>query len=59
LRHGKGHGALRRERERAPKGTKELGAKIEIKNMNSFSGVRRALEYEIPRQIEVVKAAAS
>jgi aspartyl-tRNA(Asn)/glutamyl-tRNA(Gln) amidotransferase subunit B len=38
-----------------PAGTKELGAKIEIKNMNSFSGVRRALEYEIPRQIEVLK----
>jgi aspartyl-tRNA(Asn)/glutamyl-tRNA(Gln) amidotransferase subunit B len=38
-----------------PKGTKELGAKIEIKNMNSFSGVRRALEYEIQRQIEVLK----
>jgi len=38
-----------------PVGTKELGAKIEIKNMNSFSGVRRALEYEIPRQIAVVK----
>ena len=38
-----------------PVGTKELGAKIEIKNMNSFSGVRRALEYEIPRQIEVVQ----
>jgi aspartyl-tRNA(Asn)/glutamyl-tRNA(Gln) amidotransferase subunit B len=37
-----------------PKGAKELGAKIEIKNMNSFSGVRKALEYEIPRQIEVV-----
>ncbi len=37
-----------------PKGSQELGAKIEIKNMNSFSGVRRALEYEIPRQIEVV-----
>ncbi|HUA68140.1 MAG TPA: Asp-tRNA(Asn)/Glu-tRNA(Gln) amidotransferase subunit GatB [Candidatus Saccharimonadales bacterium] len=37
------------------KGTKELGAKIEIKNMNSFSGVHRALEYEIPRQIEVLK----
>ena len=36
------------------KGEKTLGAKIEIKNMNSFSGVRRALEYEIPRQIEVV-----
>ncbi len=38
-----------------PVGTKELGAKIEIKNMNSFSGVRRAAEYEIARQIAVVK----
>src|SRR5579883_219468 len=37
-----------------PKGQRELGAKIEIKNMNSFSGVRKALEYEIPRQIEVL-----
>ncbi len=37
-----------------PRGETKLGAKIEIKNMNSFSGVRRALEYEIPRQIEVV-----
>jgi aspartyl-tRNA(Asn)/glutamyl-tRNA(Gln) amidotransferase subunit B len=39
-----------------PKGQKELGKKIEIKNMNSFSGVRRALEYEIPRQIGVLKS---
>lgn len=38
-----------------PKGQLELGAKIEIKNMNTFSGVRRALDYEIPRQIEVLK----
>src|SRR6266704_891736 len=38
-----------------PVGQTELGAKIEIKNMNSFSGVRKALEYEIPRQIEIVK----
>jgi len=37
-----------------PKGSSELGAKIEIKNMNSFSGVRRAAEYEIARQISVV-----
>ena len=37
-----------------PKGQAELGAKIEIKNMNSFSGVRKALDYEIPRQIEVL-----
>jgi len=33
----------------------ELGAKIEIKNMNSFSGVRRALQHEIPRQIDVIQ----
>jgi aspartyl-tRNA(Asn)/glutamyl-tRNA(Gln) amidotransferase subunit B len=39
-----------------PVGSQELGAKIEIKNMNSFSGVRRAAEYEIARQIEVVKS---
>lgn len=38
-----------------PKGQTVLGAKIEIKNMNSFSGVRRALEHEIPRQIGVLK----
>ena len=39
-----------------PVGTQALGAKIEIKNMNSFSGVRRALEYEIPRQIGIVQS---
>jgi aspartyl-tRNA(Asn)/glutamyl-tRNA(Gln) amidotransferase subunit B len=39
-----------------PRGSDRLGAKIEIKNMNSFSGVRRALEYEIARQIAVLKA---
>ncbi len=38
-----------------PTGERELGAKIEIKNMNSFSGVRKALEYEIPRQSDVLK----
>ena len=37
-----------------PRGATELGKKIEIKNMNSFSGARRALEYEIPRQIGVL-----
>ncbi len=37
-----------------PRGTTTLGAKIEIKNMNTFSGVRRALDYEIPRQIAAV-----
>lgn len=33
-----------------PEGERELGAKIEIKNMNSISGVRRALAYEVRRQ---------
>jgi aspartyl-tRNA(Asn)/glutamyl-tRNA(Gln) amidotransferase subunit B len=38
-----------------PRGETALGAKIEIKNMNSFSGVRRALGFEIARQIEVLR----
>lgn len=38
-----------------PKGSTGLGAKIEIKNMNTFSGVSRALQYEIPRQIAAVQ----
>jgi aspartyl-tRNA(Asn)/glutamyl-tRNA(Gln) amidotransferase subunit B len=33
-----------------PEGQKEFGTKIEIKNMNSISAVRRALAYEIERQ---------
>ncbi|HSH37823.1 MAG TPA: Asp-tRNA(Asn)/Glu-tRNA(Gln) amidotransferase subunit GatB [Chthoniobacterales bacterium] len=33
-----------------PAKQQELGAKIEIKNMNSISGVRRALAFEIERQ---------
>ncbi len=35
-----------------PKGQKELGAKIEMKNINSMSAARRALIYEIRRQAE-------
>lgn len=42
-----------------PKGEKRLGAKIEIKNMNSFSGVRRALDYEIPRQMAALRRGES
>ena len=33
----------------------ELGVKIEIKNINSISGVRRALAYEIQRQTGVLE----
>ncbi len=32
-----------------------LGTKVEIKNLNSFRSVRRALEFEINRQIETLK----
>ena len=33
-----------------PKGQKTLGVKTELKNMNSFRNVQRALDYEIRRQ---------
>jgi aspartyl-tRNA(Asn)/glutamyl-tRNA(Gln) amidotransferase subunit B len=33
----------------------ELGAKIEIKNLNSISGVRRALAYEVRRQTQALE----
>ena len=36
-----------------PKGTEELGTRTEIKNLNSFKNVEKALEYEINRQIDV------
>jgi len=37
-----------------PAGTKEYLGKVEVKNMNSFRGVYRALEYEEKRQREVL-----
>ncbi len=38
-----------------PVGQKELGTKTEIKNINSFRGVERAIEYEARRQVEVLE----
>ena len=38
-----------------PEGHKDFGVKIEIKNMNSISAVRRAIAYEIQRQTEAVE----
>lgn len=38
-----------------PRGATALGTKTELKNMNSFRGVQRGLEYEIARQIDVVE----
>ncbi len=39
-----------------PAGSSELGTKTEIKNMNSFRSVERAIESEIVRQIEVIES---
>ncbi|ATW23455.1 Asp-tRNA(Asn)/Glu-tRNA(Gln) amidotransferase subunit GatB [Candidatus Formimonas warabiya] len=38
-----------------PKGSTALGTRTEIKNLNSFRALQRALEYEIQRQIDVVE----
>ncbi|MBL1175438.1 Asp-tRNA(Asn)/Glu-tRNA(Gln) amidotransferase subunit GatB [Pantanalinema sp. GBBB05] len=38
-----------------PVGQKEFGTKVEIKNMNSFNAIQRAIEYEIERQIEAIE----
>jgi aspartyl-tRNA(Asn)/glutamyl-tRNA(Gln) amidotransferase subunit B len=39
-----------------PVGQKEFGTKVEIKNMNSFNAIQRAIEYEISRQIAANEA---
>lgn len=39
-----------------PKGQKEFGTKVEIKNMNSFSAIHRAIDYEIARQTAAIEA---
>ena len=39
-----------------PRGQQELGVKTEIKNMNSFRAVERALEYEAKRQTAMLQA---
>ena len=39
-----------------PKGSKTFGTRAEIKNVNSFRFVEKAIDYEIARQIEVIKA---
>ena len=39
-----------------PRGATEYGTKTEIKNLNSFRFVEKAIEYEVARQIETLEA---
>lgn len=41
------------------KGTEKFGTKVEVKNMNSISNVKRAIEFEIIRQIDDLEAGKS
>ncbi len=40
----------------APEGASELGTRAEVKNLNSFRSVERAVEYEIARQTKLLEA---
>jgi aspartyl-tRNA(Asn)/glutamyl-tRNA(Gln) amidotransferase subunit B len=42
-----------------PAGATKLGTRTEIKNLNSFRNVQRALEYEIERQTEILESGGS
>jgi hypothetical protein len=39
-----------------PKGQAEFGTKVEVKNMNSFSNMQKAIEFEIDRQVALIRA---
>ncbi|MBI3511531.1 MAG: Asp-tRNA(Asn)/Glu-tRNA(Gln) amidotransferase subunit GatB [Bacteroidetes bacterium] len=38
------------------KGAEKFGRKVEVKNMNSISNVKRAIEHEIKRQIDIIES---
>ncbi|GMH41970.1 hypothetical protein BSKO_09889 [Bryopsis sp. KO-2023] len=43
----------------AEKGASQLGTKIEVKNMNSFSNMQKAIDFEVDRQTALLKAGLS
>lgn len=38
-----------------PSGTRELGPKVEVKNLNSIRHIKKAIEYEIKRQVSLLR----
>ncbi len=38
-----------------PLGSQTFGTKVEIKNMNSFTAIQRAIEYEFQRQVQAIR----
>ncbi|KKT57486.1 MAG: Aspartyl/glutamyl-tRNA(Asn/Gln) amidotransferase subunit B [Candidatus Giovannonibacteria bacterium GW2011_GWC2_44_9] len=48
-------GEMRCEANISVSKTNDMGAKVEVKNLNSFRAVERAIEYEVKRQIELLE----
>ena len=42
-----------------PIGRERFGTKVELKNLNSFAFIKRAIEYEIARQVEAIESGQS
>lgn len=55
----KGHMRCEANISLRPVGTEKFGTKVEVKNLNSFRAVERAIEYEIKRQAEVLNEGGS
>ena len=52
-------GEMRIEANISVSNTSTLGTKVEVKNLNSFRSVERAIEYEITRQVGLIESGGS